>query len=606
MRAYLALAALRPGTPVPPIVLDAARRVIRDALPVPVDRWRTAEWHSPDRGVALLTWSNEPEDAGLPDPLIASEARALGYCGHLGERKRDEELLLSSDDLGMAADSLGGVFSAFRADARGIEATTSLSRACPVYHAEAGGVALVGTRAILVHLTARTAETGLSHPAPSYDVLGLQTMVRHGFFVSDETPFRGVTAVPNAAAIIARRGSVPKIVERGLPCPGPIPRSRSEARERIEPLAEALLAACLPVRDHDRPLRLALSGGRDSRLIAAALAAQGIPFVGATHGFADHPDVVLSRRVADALGAEWMCDFATPREDDTVQVRHPVLRAHDIVRMCEGMNSAYEQVNGWSAYDPQPRSSGSGGERLRGGFLTDQDDVSPAGVDKRLQVIFFAQRGLLTPAANERAREHHDHWYERARADGMDVLDKLHMFYKTGRWLAGSHTATLMNWPYYHPFLDQRVVREALALPAEWRYTEEPVHLLLERMAPQLSHIPFDGKRWRFERTRPRRPWQWRAWQGRAPMPETGGTAGFNWRRRYGQELAAAMRDQILGSPPELWDIVDRTKIVRILDEVPPRKASQAWHLITLSVLLSGMWREPAPALPSVPVPIPR
>ncbi|GAA2089002.1 asparagine synthase-related protein [Actinomadura alba] len=606
MRTYLALAAREAGVPIRHHVLEAARRAIGEAVPVPVDRWRTAEWRAPGDGVVVLSWSNEPEDAGLPEQLTGGADRVLGYCGYLGDRKPDEDLLVGADDLGAAADTLGGVFSLFRADAGGFEAATSISRACPIYYAEAGGVRFAGSRAILVHLAARAAETGLSRPGPAYDVLGLHTMVRHGFFASEETPFQGVSALPNSGTLIARHGTALKVVERELPEQGPVPRSRSEARARIEPLAEALLAACVPFRQHDRPVQLALSGGRDSRLIAAALSAQDIPFVGATHGFADHPDVVLSKRVADALGAEWMCDFTERRDDDTVEVRHPVLRAHDIVRMCEGMNSAYERVNGWRSFDAQPRSSGSGGERLRGGFLTDQDDITPDGVDRRLKVIFAAQHQLLTPEANARAEVRLDHWRERARADGIDVLDKLHMFYRTGRWLAGSHTATLMNWCYYHPFLDARVVREALALPAEWRYSEEPVYLLLERLAPQLGHIPFDGKRWRFDRSRPRLPWKRREWEGRAPMLPAGGTSGFNWRRKYGPELATVMREQILSSPAELWDIADRKKIEPLLDQIPPKKASQSWHLLTLSVLLSNIWREPAPDLPRVSIPIPR
>ncbi|MCW2915100.1 MAG: hypothetical protein JWN52_3168 [Actinomycetia bacterium] len=63
-------------------------------------------------------------------------------------------------------------------------------------------------------------------------------------------------------------------------------------------------------------------------------------------------------------------------------------------------------------------------------------------------------------------------------------VDHLYLRYRTGRWIVGSHTATLMNSPYYQPFFDNRVVREALALPAEWRHSEEPFyHLIRQRAA---------------------------------------------------------------------------------------------------------------------------
>ncbi|MFA1546654.1 hypothetical protein [Actinomadura chokoriensis] len=58
--------------------------------------------------------------------------------------------------------------------------------------------------------------------------------------------------------------------------------------------------------------------------------------------------------------------------------------------------------------------------------------------------------------------------------------------------------------------------------------------------------------------------------------------------------------------PPELFAIPDRAAVERRLAEVPPRRPGQSWHLLALSVLLSGAWREPEPdGLPDVEVLIP-
>ncbi|TDE33858.1 asparagine synthase-related protein [Actinomadura sp. 6K520] len=603
MRACLAVSAREPDEPIPHEVLEAARWAIAEAVPAPADRWRTAEWISPDGGTALLAWSNEPPEDPFPDPLLTSGDRVLSYCGYLGG-KGDADLLLDAAALGDDLDDIGGCFSVFRAGPDGFEAATSVTRACPVYHAEAGGLRFAASRALLAHLAARAAATGLSRPAPAYDVMALQSMVRHGFFVSDETPFEGVRAVPNAATLVARRGRAVGVVQRPLPEQGRAPRGRGEARERVEPLAEALLAAVEPFKWHDRPMRLALSGGRDSRLIAAACHAAGVPFFGATHGLADSPDVLLAQRVAEVLGVE--CEVTIDKQrSGAVVVRHPLRRAHALVRMCEGMNSAYEGVNRWAPFDPEPRSSGSGGERLRGGFLSDQPDLTRDGVHRRLRTVFLAQREFLTADANAYAQRYYDRWADRYERDGVDILDKLHMFYKTGRWLAGSHTATLMNWAYYHPFLDNRVARAALALPVEWRLSEEPLALVMHMLAPQLRDIPFDGKRWRFEQRRPRSLREWPGWRRRATPPSTP-AGGFNWRKSYGPELADVFREHILDGPPELFSILDRGAVERRLAEVPPRRPGQSWHLLSLSVLLSGAWREPEPAdLPDIEVPAP-
>ncbi|HEY8480264.1 MAG TPA: asparagine synthase-related protein [Spirillospora sp.] len=604
MRACLAVSAREPDAQISQELLETARWAVTEAVPVPPDEWRTAEWISPDGGTALLAWSNEPPEDPFPDPVLTSGDRALTYCGYLGA-KGDADLLLSVETLGDDLDGIGGCFSVFRAGPDGFEAATSITRACPVYYAEAGGLRFAASRALLAHLAARAAATGVSRPEPAYDVMALQSMVRHGFFVSDETPFEGVRAVPNAAAYVARRRRDTEIIRRPLPDQGPEPRNREQARAQVEPLAEALLAAVEPFRRHDRPMRLALSGGRDSRLIAAACHAAGVPFFGATHGLADSPDVLLAQRVAKVLGVE--CEVTIDRQrSGAVVVRHPLRRAHALVRMCEGMNSAYEGVNRWAPFDPEPRSSGSGGERLRGGFLSDQRDLTPEGIRRRLTTIFLAQREFLTEDANAHARRHHDEWAERYERDGIDVLDKLHMFYKTGRWLAGSHTATLMNWAYYHPFLDNRVARAALALPVRWRLSEEPLALVMEMLAPRLRDVPFEGKRWRFESSRPRSLRDWPGWRRRATPPSTP-SGGFNWRKSYGPELADVFREHILSGPPELFSILDRAVVERRLAEVPPRRPGQSWHLLSLSVLLSGAWREPEPTdLPDIEVPVPK
>ena len=608
MRAYLVIAAGEPGAVIPASVLDAARHAADPAIPVPEPHLRRTEWRSADSSVALLAWSNEPRVAPFPDPLTATGDRVLGYLGYLGD-PAEADLLLEMSVLDGRVDDLGGCFSVFRAGPHGFAAATSLTRACPVYYAAAGGLRLAGSRALLVHLTARAAQTGITVPAPAYDLVALQAMVRHGFFTSDETPFQGVCAVPNAATLTARVAEPMRVVRRPLPTPAPPPAGRRAARRQVEPLAEALVQAVRPFTRHDRPVRLALSGGRDSRLIAAALYAGGVPFFGATHGMPEHADVVLARRVARTLGVE--CQVAPTRQrDGGVVVPHPMRRAHRVVRMCEGMNSAYEDVNGWAPFDPEPRTSGSGGERLRGGFLTDQRDLTDAGVRTRLQTIFLAQQHLITDEGNAWARKRYDEWCARLAsgepAGGLDVLDKLHMFYRTGRWLAGSHTATLMNWAYYHPFLDNQVVKAALSLSVEWRLTEEPVALAMNALAPALRDIPFEGRRWRFERDRPPRPpWRRPAWRRRA-TPRATRTGGFNWRRSYDAGFAEILRRQIMEGPPELFDIVDRDAVTAHLADVPPKRPSQSWNLYTLSVLLSGAWLAAPPGdLPDVTIPVP-
>lgn len=134
MRACLVVSARDPDERITPAVLAAARSAIGEAVPVPADRWRTAEWIAPGGGTALLAWSDEPSGEPFPEPILTSGDRALTYCGYLGG-KGDADLLLGLDTLGGDLDGLGGCYSVFRAGPDGFEAATSITRACPVYHA---------------------------------------------------------------------------------------------------------------------------------------------------------------------------------------------------------------------------------------------------------------------------------------------------------------------------------------------------------------------------------------------------------------------------------------------------------------------------------------
>ncbi|MEV5830760.1 asparagine synthase-related protein [Spirillospora sp. NPDC052242] len=590
--------------------MESADAAAGEAIPVPADRLASSRWTSPDGSIVLLSWSNEPEHRLLPRPLVAGDERALGYTGYLVDPDIAEKELLETDDPASAVETMGGVFAVFRAHRDGVDAATSIARVCPIYFCESADFCFIGSRALLVHLTARAAATGLTRPPVEHDVMALQPMVRHGFFTNDDTPFAGVRALPADAVLTAAPGRGVAVRERDVPEAEPMPSDARERRRRVQRLAEALVDAASPLAEHDVPVELALSGGRDSRFMAAVLTAAGVPLVATTHGFADDPDVVLAREIAARLGVEHRVDLtATAAGDDaadSVEVGHPLLRAYDVIRRCEGMTSAYERVNGWAPYRVVPKTSGSGGETLRGGHLYDQQDLTPEGIRKRVKTIFKSAEAFCTPEANAAADEHLRVWTERAAANGPRALDLLYLFYRSGRWIVGAHTATLMNTPYYHPFFDNRVVREALALPPEWRASEEVVFLLIETLAPKLASVPPEGKRWRFEADGPRRLREWPAWRRRAAVKPKGRTSGFNWRREFDEPFLALLRDHVLDGPSELWDIVNRRKFEEHFATVPKGWTNQLWHAYTLSVLLSGAWREPRPRLPNVRIPIPR
>ncbi|MFD0471544.1 asparagine synthase-related protein [Nonomuraea thailandensis] len=288
-----------------------------------------------------------------------------------------------------------------------------------------------------------------------------------------------------------------------------------------------------PLRDLGEPVNLALTGGRDTRILAALLHAARVPFRTTTNGLDTHPDVILARMIAERLGVEHTV-IAPPQTaaKDAVLVEHPRSRAWETLRTCEGMTSAYESIVSYLPYSGKPTMSGQSGETLRAGSLNLlQSDLGDKALMRRIDTTFRKDAKLFTAEANEHARELAEPWL--ARPDRLEALDHLYIWYKVGRWQASARAGSLRRGDPVRPFLDNRVVRAALGLDQGWRLSEEVIHTLILRFAPKLRDVPIEGKPWRFtEGAAPQRrfPWTTRLPEPPRtcppPRPEAGGAGG--------------------------------------------------------------------------------
>ncbi|MEU4327415.1 asparagine synthase-related protein [Nonomuraea dietziae] len=568
VRVYLGLAAK--GRDIPPQALATAREAIESAFPVPAEVIRADEWHG--GGVSLFGWSNEPDDSRLPRLLHPDGGRIVGVNGHLAD---------PADVSRLPDDSIGGAFSAWIARDGELTASTAINRVCPVFYAETADLHIVGSRALLVHLLAQRADR------IDFDVLALQTMVRQGFFLSDETPYKGVSAL-RPSTTIAIRGGSRTISETPLPVAGPAPDSPRLKRAAIGELAEALLATVEPLRSAPEPVNLALTGGRDTRILAALLHAAKVPFRVTTNGLDTHPDVILARRIAAALKVEHTV-IAPPQTaaKDAVLVEHPLERAWETLRTCEGMTSAYESIVGYLPYSAKPTMSGQSGETLRAGSLNLlQTDLGDKALLRRINNTFYKDEKLFTAEANEHARELAKPW--QARENRLEALDHIYIWYKVGRWQASARAGALRRGDPVRPFLDNRVARAALSLDQGWRLSEEVIYTLILRFAPQLREVPIEGKPWRFtDGLKKRWPWS-HVPPPSMPTQKSGG--GWSWRTSPGPGLTAVLREQVLGSLDALAPIVNPDEVRALFADPVVKKPGTAWHLYTVAAMLTGLY----------------
>jgi len=433
------------------------------------------------------------------------------------------------------------------------QARLGIARVDPVYQASVGDCVVLSDRAMWA-----AAACG---PSP-VDPLLICQLLNVGYPLGSTTAFTGVRALP------------------GISTP-----------QSGDSVASALLAAVQPLAKSDSPVELSLTGGKDSRLVAAALAAAGVPFRARTHGFGTHPDVEIAAAVAARLGIEHI--VATPVAPS--ETADPLHRIRSAVLVGDGMISAFENVG-----YPDPVFSevisvgGHGGEILRGGYAEVVAARRPpvaAGsgrVTPGLQLP-LAGRGLRQLAASaELLRRMTSRRLRLLRPNPaaayisslasqgfllrhgpLTALDDFYLVNRAGRWSAAARQAYLLRQELVQPLFADTVVSAARSAPLAHRVTGQLTRDAIAELRPDLLEIPFAGK--------------------------SGGSV-FDWRRDYGPEIAGFFRDYILSAAP-LFDVVSRPAAEQLLSQ-PRSDAGTVWALATLACLVTGDYRnarEPSP-----------
>jgi asparagine synthetase B (glutamine-hydrolysing) len=514
------------------------RALAVDPSVMPIPGPAAVAWRSPDGRTALLHWGSAE-----PGPASASHAGTI-WAGTPGS------------------------------DRGAVCARTSITRVDPVYLAEVPGGVIVADRATWAAWT--------SSRLGNHDPLHLCALLNPGFPLGSVTPFTGVSAVAGATALQVSGGSLTRVKDPAAP-PA---RAGGGARE----VAGALVAAVAPLRDAGGPVELSLTGGKDSRLVAAALVKAGVPVVARTHGFDDHPDVVVAAEIARRLGIEHVVRTpAAPgqRVDVLGRIRATVLVA-------DGMLSAFENVGRPDpAASPVLTAGGHGGELLRGGYAEASGRLAPAGGLRRataparraarsaelLRRLTTKHLGLIRPGPAAGYAASLAPWAPRLARHPMHALDDFYLVNRAGRWSAAARQAYLLRERLAQPLFDDRVVRAARAVPLASRVSGALAAAVLAELSPALAEVPLAGK-----------------------PPADPARSPFDWRRQYGESVTTFLRGYILdlGLTGGLFDVVSQPAVEKLLTPPHADRAS-VWALATAACLVSGDYRkarEPAHQLP--------
>jgi hypothetical protein len=471
------------------------------------------------------------------------------------------------------------------ADDDGLHARTGVTRVDPVHLAEVPGAVLVSDRASWAAAVAGR----LGEPDP----VMVAAFLALGYPVGAATAFRGVQTLGAQRQLTVTAG-------RLIASPA---QHDGTAAGSYEAVAAALVEAVRPLGERGVPVELSLTGGKDSRLIAAALTAARVPFRARTHGFANHPDVIVATMIADKLGIEHVVTepraAAPERAPDETDV---LARLRSAVLVSDGMLSAFENVG-----RPDPpvtmepvQTGGHGGELLRGGYApaawTSRRPArawSEARGTELFRRMVTRRLSLVRPAAAGAYLASVAPFAATLPRGPLRTLDNFYLVNRAGRWSAAARQAYLLREPLVQPFFGDQVVRAARAVPLPDRITDRLHRGVLERLCPELLDLPLAGSVWKSGPQIP--PVRAAAAADAAAAVDaatgTAAPAGADWRRAYGDQMARLLRDYTLdqGAAGGMFDLVRRTAAERALR--PPQQDPQAaWALATLAALLSGDW----------------
>ncbi|HYX78913.1 MAG TPA: hypothetical protein VE727_06095 [Solirubrobacterales bacterium] len=336
---------------------------------------------------------------------------------------------------------------------------------------------------------------------PEPDRRGWELFAAAGWFIGDATPIRGTSKVGPGTAITVRAGAGgagahvtrhPTGVAGELVTPHEVyfRGAVDEAARQATGLARDL------ARVFDEPATVDLSGGRDSRISAAAAVAAEIGCRFAT-GDQEPGEVEIARRLVEAAPRRLEHRITRPEADPDDDDLRERVRAIHLVH--DGMRDPQDIRRPMSLPLPiepmRPTMSGQGGEIAHGFYypspkkLAEVRDGGEAGLADRLEQAARQKHSAAHRDAYRAYRREVELALDAGRQRGLAGPSLLDYFYLLHRLPYRSGLGARSG--RYSACATPAFVRAAFDLTPEQRL-EGKLHLeLIDRLVPQWTGVPF-------------------------------------------------------------------------------------------------------------------
>jgi hypothetical protein len=446
---------------------------------------------------------------------------------------------------------------------------------------------IAGTRPRLVHMVARDFQ------AVRLD-RGYVLSSLAGWSLDETTPYEETSLLPVDALLQVRGDAVPTL--HSHPTPSYQRSTSSWLMAETRRYRKALREAVGPLRQVSG-FEFRLSGGKDSRLLAAALHDSGIvPSSPVCHGIEGEWETPVAKRVASALG--WPLKCVVPefnfKDDLIASVRHN-LSLSDGFFASEPLQVAYPQY-GMSG-DRGPGLVLGHIELQRGGWAESMKG-GPKAMRRALYLHLTPRRHSVLPEFSAQVERLLAAYIAAQQPiSPVETGYRVNYRYRVCRWLGSQlflHGRALL--PIY-PLLDEKVVRVVSNAPLQHLVTESLAFSTMCSMAPELRPIGLFKDRFRFEEKKRRLRFM-RGYEARTPIDPSPSTY---WKRELLQPGAVMqvlcdhirqgkLREELRAATREgVWAAIEDPSPERVAATGVPRKklSSHIWACFQASVLFT-------------------
>ena len=521
-----------------------------------------------------IVWSCQGLEVGISNPGVPrdyifheTDTHLIVLSGYI-RKKGSSDLVLPKDLIDFAERPRPHVFAGMfclcviNKATQAVCAWNTLSRQIPLYYSvlDEGGIAL-GTRSSLVSVIRERGR-------PKVNPFNLYPFYGQGFHVLETTPFNGIQVVPANSFVSCSENSVDIV-----PCSDVLKSFSSIAPsdELYDKLGEILAnsVAVRPYLNSDAKIEIGITGGRDSRLLFAALKHAGANFSAHTIGVEGHPDVDLGKMIAEQSGIPHRIVNKNMENDSNVVRVNPLRQALTTLFHSDWMASGYDRLGNFNGkFSAAYSVNGAFGGLIRGGYpnmraLKSPKNLAVAKLDKLLDDF-----GILNDESKANlggATFQFRNYF--SELNSIDGLDQLHLLSRAGRWASSTFMATRANIKLT-PFADNEFLQEMYRLDGTYRVTGVLLFELLKRFDERLAYMPFMGKTYPFVET-PLEGYEGAALNVAAPLKvTTESTSLFNWRFALDSALGTVMKREIFRSlDGDLSQILDVEATRNIVSE---------------------------------------